>query len=119
MTEEELDNKRQEDNDNNPNNELKNFQDNYGKEFLTLISIPLVSVCKAHDFMVPYEYSDRVIRHRRSMEEINNAISDDGIFPLIVYCFNRRIDKKILTNIVAGNLYGYYSMKQNYGNRGQ
>lgn len=98
--------------------QLEEFAEEYRDEFLTLLEVPLVAYSRDNSLIVPYEYSDRVVRYKRTEYELNELIFDKRLFRLLMYCFKNKIDKQYLAKISGGNLLGYHLMRQSYSNRG-
>lgn len=100
-------------------NPAKHFYDNYKDDFLEILKVPLVAMCKESNTMIPYEYSDRQLRYRRLEEEVDQSLVKDGPKRLIIYCLNNKIDKFKLLSIAGGNLWLYDNMKKSFGGGNQ
>jgi hypothetical protein len=96
--------------------EISGFYENHKQDFLAILDIPLIAVCKENHELVPYEYSDRQFRYRRQEEEVDRCLSEEAP-GLAVYCVRFKIPKQLLQTIAGGNLYSYDRMKKSYANR--
>lgn len=95
-------------------NPAKNFCDNYKDDFMSILHVPLVAMCKESNEIIPYEYSDRLLRYRRIEEELDEALMKGGPKRIILYCLKNKISKDHLMNIAGGNLWSYDNMKKNF-----
>lgn len=96
---------------------VKEFITLHKDSFLSLLSVPRVAICKVNNEMVPYEYSDRVLRYRRIESEVEEVLSKQENMALAIYCLQNNIDKHSLRIITGGNLYAFDKMKKSYSYR--
>lgn len=109
-TQEESDNKAS----NKKLNKPKYFYDNYHNEFEALIEVPLIAVSRDRYEIIPYEYSDKAIRFRRNVDELDEVLLKKSS-KLVLYCLENEIEKDLLITVAGGNLYNYNSMKKSFG----
>lgn len=97
-------------------NESVYFKENYKDDFLKLLKIPTVALCRSNGALLPYEYTDNCIRYRRDEKEVDKRLAKD-LSRLTIYTFKRGMNKDLLLTIVGGNLWDYYCMKKMFGGR--
>lgn len=95
-------------------NPSKDFKDNYADEFEGLLKVPMVALSSKNKELVPYEYSDKLLRYRRIDKEIDDYLSHNAL-SLTKYCVVNKIEKFLLGMVTGGNLYDYYKMKHSFG----
>ena len=97
-------------------NDSEEFYTKYYDEFMELIKVPVVAMCKNNSFMIPYEYSDRSVRYKRDEEELDKLLAKE-LSGITMYCFKKNMDKNLLLSVAGGNLWDYYCMKKSFGGR--
>ena len=85
-----------------------------GSEFEELISIPMIALCKHNHELIPYEYSNRILRFKRNDDDIDEFLRNRAK-RLVMYCLKNKISKDLLKTVAGGNLYDYFQMKNSYG----
>lgn len=81
-----------------------------------LRDVPLIAMVSMNNKLVPYEYTkDRVFRFKRSQEELDEHLSKE-LFPLLMFCFENKFNKKYLLDFVGGNLWDFIQMKKSFMN---
>ena len=81
---------------------------------LLLENVPMIAVVSSNNQLVPYEYAqDRVLRFKRNPAELNMHLGKE-LFPLLMFCFEHRFNKKYLLDFIGGNLWDFIQMKQSF-----
>lgn len=92
------------------------FYEAYKDSFAALVAVPSVACCRERNEYIPYEYTDKSVRHRRNISELEDCLRREAT-PLAIYCIKNKIDKNILATCAGGNLYDYYMMRKSFGQR--
>ena len=101
--------------DNRPS-ESELFYNTYKEEFKKLIMVPAVAMSKHNNELIPYEFTNRSIKFRRDEVELDKLLAKD-LSSITMYCFEKNMDKSLLTSVAGGNLWDYYCMKKSFGGR--
>lgn len=90
------------------------FYETYGESFAKLVATPMVACCRERDEYIPYDYTNKSIRFRRNIPELEDCLRNEAT-SLAIYCIKNKIDKNILATCSGGNLYDYYMMRKSFG----